>query len=258
MTDYYFYPDNDPSNAFGYLPVPIDDVVAAMQRIAKKEGFQITDADILSELGLKKKQGSTRKISGKRRRISLYIDGTNLFAGQYDLFGPNRVLSFRSLLGDIKRYYPVTRIYFYASYTPRLPKRRPASFFAAESLFYREVKSTLSVVFYKGHRSPTSGKEKGVDVHLALDMVKDAFLKRYDEAVIMTGDADLMYPVEIISGLKYSVHAVFLPNRFSLELAYKTHSSIILNYQRRFRSNRKLPKQLRSVAIKSPTCKQVG
>lgn len=255
MTDYYFY--DDPDSDSGYQPVPMDDVVAAMQRIAKREGVVFSDDEILRELGLKKRKPVQRK-KGSRRRISLYIDGTNLFAGQYDLFGPKCVLSFRALLEDIKKYYPVTKIYFYASYTPRKPKRRPEAFFASEAIFYRDARLTSGLVFYKGHRSPTSGKEKGVDIHLALDMVKDAFTKQYDEAVIMTGDADLIYAVEIVKRLGYPMHSVFLVNRFSLELAYKTTSGVVLDYTGKFTPNRKLPTQLTRVIIKDPVCKQAG
>lgn len=258
MTDYYYY--DDPDSDGGHLPVPVDGVVAAMQRIAKREGVVFSDEDILHELGLKKRKAAQRK-KGSRRRISLYIDGTNLFAGQYDLFGPKRVLSFRALLGDIKKYYPVSKVYFYASYTPRKPKRRPEAFFASEAIFYRDVRSVPGLIFYKGHRSPTSGKEKGVDVHLALDMVKDAFTKRYDEAVIMTGDADLIYAVQIVRRAGLPVYGVFLPNRFSLGVSFATISSIVLNYQNRFSGqigSKIFPKSLRVVAIKVPTCKQVG
>lgn len=197
----------------------------------------------------------------RRRRTSLYIDGTNLFAGQYDLFGPKRVLSFRALLADIKKHYPVSKVYFYASYTPRKPKRRPAAFFASEAIFYREVRETPHLIFYKGDRSPASGKEKGVDVHLALDMVKDAFLKKYDESVIMTGDADLVYAVQIVRKLGLPVYAIFFPNRFSLGLSFATVSSIVLNYLNRFalkKDAKIFPRSLRVVTIKDPACKQTG
>lgn len=258
VMDYYYY--DDPQSQFGYQPVPVDDVVAAMQRIAKREGVVLSDEDILRELGLKKHKSIRRK-KGSRRRISLYIDGTNLFAGQYDLFGPKKVLSFRALLKDIKKYYPVSKVYFYASYTPRKPKRRPAAFFSSEAIFYRDVRSVPGLIFYKGHRSPTSGKEKGVDVHLALDMVKDAFLKKYDESVIMTGDADLVYAVQIVRKLGFPVYAIFFPNRFSLGLSFATVSSIVLNYLNRFAPKKDakiFPRSLRVVAIKDPACKQTG
>lgn len=196
-----------------------------------------------------------------RRRTFLYIDGTNLFAGQYDLFGPRGVLSFHALLADVRKHYSVSRIYFYASYTPRKPKRRPEAFFTSEALFYHEVRLTPNLTFYKGDRSPASGKEKGVDVHLALDMVKHAFLKQYDEAIIMTGDADLVYAVEIIRSIGLPVAAVFFPNRFSLGLSYATNSSIVLNYRNRFslnKSAKNFPRSLRVIPLKDPACKQTG
>lgn len=240
-----------------YLPVPEEQVMAAIKVIAKRHGVRWTDAMILKELGLDRQMNRTKK---KKPRINLYIDGTNLFAGQYDLFGPRRVLSFRSLLSNVKKQHAVSRVYFYASYTPRKPKRRPETFFSAEAIFYREVREIPTVSFYKGHRSPASGKEKGVDVHLAVDMVKDGFRGQYDEAVLMTGDADLIYPLEVVQrDLRLPVHAIFLANRFSLELAFKARSSTVFNYQQRFQPvDRRMPAKLKVIPIKSPTCKQVG
>lgn len=256
MGSYYFFKDPDPENEWKYLPVPEEEVFRALRKIAKKHRVRITDRMILDEVGLLKK--SNRKKGSSPKRF-LYIDGTNLFAGQYDLFGPNRVASFRSILGHIRKLFSVSQIFFYASYTPKQPKRRPASFFAAEMLFYREAKSTSHVIFYKGDRSPTSGKEKGVDVHLSVDLVKDGLLHRYDEAVIMTGDADLVYGVQIIRNQGIPVYAVFFPNRFSLGIAYTASSSTVLNYQKRFiKTKVLLPKSTRILPIKDPTCKQVG
>jgi len=59
-----------------------------------------------------------------------------------------------------------------------IPKFKEKELLSAEADFYRQVKEKRGVYFYKGHRSPTSKKEKGVDVHLAVDIVKNAFLKK--------------------------------------------------------------------------------
>lgn len=155
----------------------------------------------------------------------LYIDGTNLFAGQNELFGLNKYLSFNYLIREIKKIFKVDHIYFYAS--------------------------------YKGHRSPTSGKEKGVDVHLAVDIVKDVFLGNCKEVVIMTGDADFIYPIEIAKQFKIKTGAVFLPNRFSLEMAYKVNKAYVFDFLGKFKINRKLPSQLKIIK-KSPVCKHTG
>ena len=189
-----------------------------------------------------------------KKKTFLYIDGTNLFAGQNELFGPKKFISFIFLLKEIDKLIKIDEIYFYASYmnkknylTPRLK-----NLIAAEALFYREVINTKHVSFYKGHRSPTSGKEKGVDVHLSVDIVKDVFFKKCSQVVIMTGDADLIYPLEVIKLLKIPTAAVFLPNRFSLEMSYKVDKAFVLNFGNKFRADRKLPRQLEVVAIKKP------
>ena len=175
------------------------------------------------------------------KKTFLYIDGTNLFAGQNELFGPKEYLSFKFLITEINKLIKVDRIYFYASYmnkknylTPRLK-----DLIAAEALFYREILHTKNVTFYKGHRSPTSGKEKGVDVHLSVDIVKDIFLKNCNQVAIMTGDADLIYPLEVVKLLKIPTFAVFIPNRFSLEMAYKVNKAFVLNFSNKFRIDRK-------------------
>ncbi len=194
---------------------------------------------------------------GKSKGITnLYIDGTNLFAGQNELFGPDRYLSFDYLVKEVKKLIRVDKIFFYASYMRMRNKGKPTvqrkKLIAAEALFYREVKNTQNVVFYKGHRSKTSGKEKGVDVHLSVDIVKDVLFQKCNQIVIMTGDADLIYPLEIVKMLKIPTYAIFLPNRFSLEMCYKVNKAFVFNFSDRFNADRKLPRQLKIVVIKKP------
>lgn len=191
-----------------------------------------------------------------KKKTNLYIDGTNLFAGQNELFGPYKHLSFTYLIQEIKKLVPVDNIFFYASYMNRQNRSKLTEerkmLIAAEALFYREVRNTKGVIFYRGHRSPTSGKEKGVDVHLSVDIVKDIFLGSCNQIVIMTGDADLIYPLEIVKTLKVPTYAVFLPNRFSLEMAYKVDKAFVLNFMNKFKAERKLPRGLKIIPIKKP------
>lgn len=195
------------------------------------------------------------------KQTHLYIDGTNLFIGQNELFGPKRFLSFEYLVAQINKLVRVQSIHFYASYMVPTNYRRHdlKSLISTEAQFYRQVRSTPNLTFFKGHRSPTSGKEKGVDVHLAVDIVKDVFQGVCRQVVIMTGDADLIYPLQIAKLCGIPVHAVFLPNRFSLEIAYRADSATVLNFNHRFdRRSKKLPKNLKIANIKSPVCKHTG
>ncbi|MBI2008076.1 NYN domain-containing protein [Candidatus Amesbacteria bacterium] len=195
------------------------------------------------------------------KKTFLYIDGTNLFAGQNELFGPKKYLSFNHFVNDLNKILKIDKIYFYASYLPtkgRLTSKHK-SLAAVESLFYRDVKSTPNLEFYKGHRSPASGKEKGVDVHLAVDMVKHAFESKCRTAIIISGDADLSYPIEIAKVYGLQTMAVFLPNRFALGISHKVSKSFVLNYKKKFRfSSKDLPKSLTILELKDPACKHTG
>ncbi len=186
----------------------------------------------------------------------LYIDGTNLFAGLNDLFGYKKVPHFRDLLNEINKLHKVDKIYFYASYMlPRNNSKEERELLSTEARFYKEVKLTSKVIFYRGHRSPTSKKEKGVDVHLASDIVLHACRKACDQVVIMTGDADLVYPLEIAKGIGLKVHSIFLPNRFALGIAFRTDTAVVLNYLNKFKPfDHDMPRKLKvlSIGIKRP------
>ena len=195
------------------------------------------------------------------RKTYLYIDGTNLFAGQNELFGPKKYISFKQFVAELNKIIKIDKIYFYASYLPTKGKlaSKYKSSASIESLFYRDVKLTPNLEFYKGHRSPASGKEKGVDVHLAVDIVKHAFENKCRTVVIMTGDADLSYPIEIAKDYGLQTMAIFIPNRFALGISHKVSKSFVLNYQKRFKfPSKDLPKSLEILELKDPACKHTG
>jgi uncharacterized LabA/DUF88 family protein len=187
------------------------------------------------------------------KKTNLYIDGTNLFIGLIDLFGVNDIPSFKSILKNINKIIKIDHIFFYASYTLPTNKKYKDTL-VVEAKFYKQVIETPNLIFYKGHRSPTSGKEKGVDVHLAIDITKDAFQKKYNQAVIMSGDADFVYAVEIVRFLNIPIHALFIPNRFSRGIAHTANHATILNYKNQFvpQHPENLPKHLEILKIKPP------
>ena len=126
----------------------------------------------------------------------LFIDGSNLYASQYELFGPQRYLNFPKFIKEAEKKIKVNfnKIYFYASYSPR-PKRlnkKQVLYLKNEGLFYKSVKETKNVFFFKGYRSKTSGKEKEVDVKLAVDVVEKASKGEFEHLYLLSGDADFM------------------------------------------------------------------
>ncbi len=257
MSDYFYLEDSE--SDMGMTPVASEEMVGAIRKIARKEGVEITDEQIINEVFGKKPRMEPKS---KRKKTYLYVDGTNLFAGQIDLFGYSVYLPFSYILKDINKIIRIDKVNFYASYMVKVNLRRNPQrrrLVKIEDLFYRWTKKIPGLIFYRGHRSPTSGREKGVDVHLAVDLIKDGLMGKFERAVIMTGDSDLIYPIEIIRSLGIPVHSIFIPSRFSLEIAFKTDSATVLNYRNKFKPvNRRLPDRLKIVNIKSPTCKHVG
>ena len=116
-------------------------------------------------------------------KTHLFIDGTNLYAPQYKHFGPKKYLYFPIFINEIEKKLKVKfdRINFYASYSPqpKNPTQKEKLYLKNEALFYRSVKQTKNTVFFTGYRSKTSGKEKEVDVKLAVDIVDFAHRNKY-------------------------------------------------------------------------------
>ena len=160
----------------------------------------------------------------------LFIDGSNLYAGQYDLFGPENYLDFSKFIGEVEKRLKVKfyKIFFYASYSPK-PKyltQKAKQYLKNEALFYRNVKTLDNLTFFNGYRSKTSGKEKEVDVKLAVDIVNFAHLRRYDQAFLLSGDADFLHALFVAKELRKQVEIICLQNKILHKAAYYFKTTI--------------------------------
>lgn len=168
------------------------------------------------------------------RRI-LFIDGSNLYGGMTALLPAGSYFDFADLAAIIQRLLPVQEIQFYGTYM-RDSLEKPVDqrlLVHAQKAFFDSAKNTEAVMFHEGHFCG-SGKEKGVDVRLAVDMVYGAAHGLFDEAVIMTGDADLTYAVEVTRRAGLPVHLLALASRFPLAISYKANRRIVLDYEQFF------------------------
>ena len=166
-----------------------------------------------------------------KQRTVLFIDGSNLYAGQYDLFGPEAYLNFPVFIAKVEQKLQTTfkAIYVYASYSPRPtePTDKQKTYLKNESLFFKRVRGTQRVIFFKGYRSPTSGKEKEVDVKLAADMVHKSHLNEFDQLYLMTGDADFLQALLLIETLHKGIKLICLENKIMHKGLYR-FSTLIL------------------------------
>lgn len=165
-------------------------------------------------------------------KIFLFIDGTNLYAGQYELFGPKRYMDFPKFIELVQSKLKIkfNRIYFYASYSPK-PKRLAGKinlYLKNEALFYRGVRKTKDLTFFRGYRSKTSGKEKEVDVKLAVEIVHFAHLNKFDSLYLFSGDADFMHALKIAESLKKQIEVIALENRIPNRFSYIYKTNILI------------------------------
>ena len=165
----------------------------------------------------------------KKNKVFLFVDGSNLYAGQYDLFGPKKYLDFSKFIEQVGKKVRIKfdQIYFYASYSPT-PKRltqKTKLYLKNEALFYKSVKQTKNTLFFKGYRSKTSGKEKEVDVKLAVDIVDFAHRNKYDSLCLCSGDADFMQALYAVSKLDKKISIICIENKimFKSLLFYPMH-----------------------------------
>lgn len=157
-------------------------------------------------------------------RTILFVDGSNLYAGQYELFGPKKYLNFKRFIKEVEGLLKIkfSKIYFYASYSPipeRLTKKQK-EYLKNEALFFKNVNSTPNLSFFKGYRSKTSGKEKEVDVKLAVDIVDMTYKNKFDDLYLISGDADFMHALRVAEFRKKKIKIVTLQNRIPYRFSY--------------------------------------
>lgn len=205
-----------------------------------------------------------------KEKTYLFVDGTNLYAGQYALFGPGKYLDFPKLITLIESKLNITfhKIYFYASYSPKTkkPTQKQKLYLKNEGLFYRSVQNTKKLTFFKGYRSPTSGKEKEVDVKLTADLVSMACLNKYTSVYLFTGDADFLQALFAIQPLKKKINILCFQNKIMFKGSYyfKTHLLEITPIKHTFQPHQKIGKiniqveNIITVIKKAPACMHAG
>jgi len=167
--------------------------------------------------------------SATGRRIFVYVDGFNFYFGlkskrwkRYywlDMWLLAERLARRGRLESVK--------YFTACVRDNPPKELRQQAFLNALRFHRP---RLEIVY--GHyllkdvqcrkcaNVWRTAEEKKTDVNIATHLLKDAFHDRFDTAIVVSGDGDLVPPVETIRVEMPTkrVTIAFPPNRFSADL----------------------------------------
>lgn len=165
----------------------------------------------------------------KSERVAAYVDGFNLYFGLKEkgwrcYYWLNIYLLCQNLLRPPQHLILVK--YFTSRITSPPDKKK------RQSTFLEALKVVSGIIPYYGiyQESPVTcencghinniPEEKMTDVQISSEMVSDAHLNRYDTALLITGDRDLVPAIEKIrsESLKKRVVVAFPPMRTNADL----------------------------------------
>ena len=138
-----------------------------------------------------------------KSKTIVYIDGLNFYHAIRDLNLPHlKWVDLLSLSKSIlRKHEALTDVRYYTAHSTWLPDSyyRHRQYTAAlehlgATIIYGQFKKKYLKCMKCG-RKYTTREEKETDVNIAIDLVSDAFLDKYDRAILVTADTDLAPPV---------------------------------------------------------------
>jgi uncharacterized LabA/DUF88 family protein len=175
-----------------------------------------------------------------KERVVAYIDGFNLYFGMKESTWGNQSLwlDVQKLVNNLIKspQILVETNYFTSRISNNKPKQKRQSTYleALETLsdfkiHYGKYNSNDRECSACGHTYLHSN-EKMTDVNIACCMLSDAFQDRFDTAFLITGDSDLVPPIELIHSLFKGkrVFVAFPPNRHNLSVSSVARGSMII------------------------------
>ncbi len=213
----------------------------------KKETSPFGDVDpkmLSSELFLKCKYTKSfitcqNKMENLEKRVIVYIDGFNLYFGikskgwddtlWLNIKGlANSLLKENQLLLETKYFTSRVRN------NPPKEKRQGTYIEAIETLrdvsvYYGHYQSKIEQCRKCGHSYPYNS-EKMTDVNIATELLCDAFTDKYDIAIIVSGDSDLVPPITAVKNCfpDKKVVVAFPPDRFNNNMKLVASGSLFI------------------------------
>jgi uncharacterized LabA/DUF88 family protein len=172
-------------------------------------------------------------------KVVVYIDGFNLYFGINESYGKKYLwLDLECLANSL--LLPgetLSGVKYFTSLISNNPAKEQR-----QQTFIQALQTATSCQFYYGrYQAGTttcrncrinwpSPKEKMTDVNIACELLKDAFTDKFDKAIVVSGDADLVPPINIIKQYLPSkrIGFYFPPNRHSIHLSTIAHFSAVI------------------------------
>jgi len=143
-------------------------------------------------------------------RVAIFIDGSNFYHGLKSNIG-NTSIDFAKLGEVLCRGRRLVRTYYYNA--PVDQTREPERY-RSQQRFFERLKRTpyLSLKLGRLERRGDTFVEKGVDINIAVDMLRYAYEDTYDTAILISGDGDFAVAVEAVEDRGKHVENAYFPN----------------------------------------------
>ena len=168
-------------------------------------------------------------------RISIYIDGANFFGGLRSInkHYTDYRFDFERFIKKIIGKRELISVYYYnASLKQQI---NPKIFAKQQSLFkrLRKINKFKVVICKRQKRQNQDGNHyytiKGDDIHLAIDMLRDAYEDRYDTAILISGDGDFSPLVKYVKQKNKKVENYHFKGNVSFDLMKECNLNITIN-----------------------------
>jgi len=174
-------------------------------------------------------------------RIAILIDGNNFYKGCQLNFNRTDV-DFRKLGLKLCRLVggELLRIYYYNAH---VSKTIDPLGYQRQQKFFDNLRATPYITLKLGHlvyhrlrneqgfSSQFFPTEKGIDVQIAVDMIRLGLLKSCEGTILVSGDSDYIYAVRFAKDLGSNVYISSFPLGGSVELRNEGDGSIIMDHQ---------------------------
>jgi uncharacterized LabA/DUF88 family protein len=160
-------------------------------------------------------------------RVAIFIDGSNFYHCLKEDFG-TAAIDFGKLAECLANGRQLLRIYYYNA--PVNAKTNPEQY-KRQQQFFDRLRNTPYLSLRLGRLETRRGStvEKGVDIAIAVDMLKMAFRDLYDTAILISGDGDFAYAAEAVKDLGKHVENAMPKSGISFHLKSACDRFILLD-----------------------------
>ena len=157
----------------------------------------------------------------------VYIDGFNLY---YGALKANRALRWLNVDALCRAYFPKSNIQAIKYFTAKI-KAKPGDLSQEQrqNFYIRALETIPHLSVYYGHflsssvRRPLSDgsgmvdviktEEKGSDVNIACHLLHDAHLNKFDAAIVVSNDSDLLCPIQMVRNCLHKKVGLLNPHK---------------------------------------------